>query len=87
MMEVSVSEDVFVLGRSGGRLRSTVSKRWTMTHRRRHLSLYSVASARRRRFIGLLGGRVVTSSSSAEIAGAGLIRLSMQLSTEAPDVG
>ena len=56
--------------------------RWSVVHRRRVLTLYGLAIAQRRRFVGLLDGRVVTNSRSAEIAGADLIKLSTRLPTE-----
>ena len=55
--------------------------------RSRHVAFnYGLATARRHRFIGLLDGRVVSSSSWAEIAGAGLIRLSTRMPKETVDV-
>ena len=82
-----MSEGVSGLNRPYGPPRTAWPEelRRTVTHRRRLLTLYRLASARRRRFIGLLDGRVVTSSSSPEIAGADLIRFSALTPAETAD--
>ena len=69
-------------GRRRPRPRVREELRWSVAHRRRVLTLYGVVVARRRRFVGLLDGRVVINSRSATVAGAGLIRLSTLMPTE-----